>query len=317
MSEDKKPEKFARLRELALKDLRHQSAGIVGEIAALSPEERSLVVEDVLANREHTINLIHELWVHQTELEMQHNHLVQAQELLCRERDRYAALYNNAPVGYLSTTRHGKIIEINTMGARLLGAEQFVLMQQSLKQFIVPDDQDIYHLHLRHLFASMLPQTCELRIQQRRDGAQFYVRLESNFARGAHGIPHCHTAMLDITERVHAEQALQWQAQVGQNRIAQPEAVLPQAQEDFFSDMPYVQEKYEEGVLVTLHGTILDILQMRFSPPAEQVQQMTAALDQVAEEVSLRVLLRAAVQTDSLEAFQAALHEQRRRQTGE
>jgi hypothetical protein len=90
-------------------------------------------------------------------------------------------------------------------------------------------------------------------------------------------------------------------------------------QDDLFGDMPYlqrIQEKYEEGVLVTLRQNILKILQTRFNLPMEQVQQMPEALDQVTEEARLDTLFMTALQAENLAAFQAVLDEQQQ-QAGE
>jgi hypothetical protein len=94
--------------------------------------------------------------------------------------------------------------------------------------------------------------------------------------------------------------------------------------EELLIDTPFLRRMQrereagrEEGRLEEVRENILDILQMRFSPPAEQVQQITAALDQVMEAASLRVLLRAVVQAENLAAFQAVLGEQRQQQASE
>jgi predicted transposase YdaD len=70
----------------------------------------------------------------------------------------------------------------------------------------------------------------------------------------------------------------------------------------------------EEGALQMLRRTILDTLQVRFSPPADQMETLTRALDQVGEEPPLRALFRAALQAEHLAAFQTALEEQRQQQ---
>jgi hypothetical protein len=91
-------------------------------------------------------------------------------------------------------------------------------------------------------------------------------------------------------------------------------------QEDLFSDMPYlqrIQEKYQEGVLVTLRRTIIETIQVRFSPSADQVEALTAVLDQVTDETQLHTLFMTALQAESLAAFQTVLDEQRQQQAGE
>jgi PAS domain S-box-containing protein len=179
----------------------------VDDITGLSEDERLQLIEDLQEDRAHTLRLVHELWVHQTELEMQHAELQQTQERLQQERDRYQELYQNAPVGYLTTTRRGTLVDINATAVQLLGIDQQQPTEHRLQQFIVPDDQDTYYFHLQNLFGSMRPQTCELRMQ-RRDGTLLFIRLESTFAEEKQAPPYCRTALLDITAQKRAEQAL-------------------------------------------------------------------------------------------------------------
>jgi hypothetical protein len=94
--------------------------------------------------------------------------------------------------------------------------------------------------------------------------------------------------------------------------------------EELLIDTPFLrrlrrerEQGHEEGLMEGVRGDILDILQIRLNPPAEQTQQMTAALNQITDEASLRILLRAVVQAENLAAFQAVLDEQRQQQAGE
>ena len=69
-------------------------------------------------------HLVLELKMRQVRLEMQNEELQQAQETITQARDRYADLYDFAPVGYFTLDRKGKIVEANLAGARLLGVER-------------------------------------------------------------------------------------------------------------------------------------------------------------------------------------------------
>jgi PAS domain S-box-containing protein len=174
---------------------------------------------------------VHELQVHQVELEMQHNELQEAQERLRQERARYAELYHNAPIGYLTTTPDGSIIEVNNSGAHLLGRGVVALKGQSLTQWIVPDDQDIYYFHLQYLAASSYVQTCELRIQQPQQSKPITVRLESTGITNAEGEVQCRTVLLDVSERVRAEEALQRANAELEQRVEERTAELRESNE--------------------------------------------------------------------------------------
>ena len=67
------------------------------------------------------VRLIHELRVHQIELEMQNEELRQAQDQLAESRDKYADLYDFAPVGYLTLDERGLIVEANLTAATHAG----------------------------------------------------------------------------------------------------------------------------------------------------------------------------------------------------
>ena len=76
-------------------------------------------------------NLVLELKMRQVQLEMRNEELQRAQETITQARDRYADLYDFAPVGYFTLDRKGRIVEANLAGARLLGAERDRLINQS------------------------------------------------------------------------------------------------------------------------------------------------------------------------------------------
>jgi PAS domain S-box-containing protein len=107
--------------------------------------------------------LIHELEVHQIELEMQNEKLRRAQEKLEATRDKYTDLYDFAPIGYLTVSKNGQILEANLTAARLLGMERGVLRGQSLSRFIAPEDQDVYYKHRKAVLVAAIGQTCEKR----------------------------------------------------------------------------------------------------------------------------------------------------------
>jgi len=123
--------------------------------------------------------VLHDLEVHQTELEMQNEALRRTQAELEATRERYCDLYDLAPVGYCTISEQGLILEGNLKTANLLGAPRADLAGQPLTRFILPEDQDIFYLHRNKRMNSGESCICELRIQTK-DNAPFWVRLESN-----------------------------------------------------------------------------------------------------------------------------------------
>ena len=148
---------------------------------------------------------LHELRVHQIELEMQNEELRRVQAELEAARARYSDLYDLAPVGYFMLSEKGLILEANLTAATMLGEKKAALVKKPITRFILPEDQDIYCRHRKPLFETGAPQICELRMA-REDGAFFWARVEATAAQGADGGPVCRAVISDITERKRAEQ---------------------------------------------------------------------------------------------------------------
>ena len=86
--------------------------------------------------------LLHELQVHQVELEMQNETLRQKQDELVAMRDRYVDLYDFAPVGYMTLTADGMIEEVNVTAVKLVGAERKDLLQRRFTSLVIAEDQN-------------------------------------------------------------------------------------------------------------------------------------------------------------------------------
>jgi len=189
VKEDKrKPKKVSQLRKRAEDALQGKSE-----------ELQELSITDARS-------LIHELQVHQIELEMQNEELRRAQKELEESRDRYSDLYDFAPVGYFSFDKNGLIIEVNLTGAKKLGVERNFLIKKPFSLFISPRSKDVFYLHLRQVFSTGVRQTCELKLADKK-GVEFDVQLESLSLSVQEGNPgHCRTAMSDITDIKKAEE---------------------------------------------------------------------------------------------------------------
>ncbi len=152
--------------------------------------------------------LIHELEVHQIELEMQNEELRQAQQDLEAARDKCTDLYDFAPVGYFSIGDEDLILDANLTGATMLGVERGKLTGGRFSQFITRDDQDVFYFHRQKLFETKTKQVCELKITKK-DGTEFYAQLESCPVKDEKGnCSSLRSSLSDITERKQADLAL-------------------------------------------------------------------------------------------------------------
>jgi len=182
-------------------DLRQRAEEIARVKAVQAPETL-----DALSPEE-TQRMLHELRVHQIELEMQNEELRRTQGELETARARYFDLYDLAPLGYFTLNEKGIILETNLTAAALMGVARGALVQQPWSRFILPEDQDLSYLLRKQLFETGEPQACELRMLKK-DGAPFWARVEAVAAQDANGAPVCHAMVSDITERKEAEEVL-------------------------------------------------------------------------------------------------------------
>jgi PAS domain S-box-containing protein len=137
--------------------------------------------------------VVHDLRVHQIELEMQNEELRRAQLELAEQREKYFELFDRAPVGYVTLTAEGLVAEANVTAARLLGVERPLLVGQQFTAFVLEADRDKYYLHRRRLVQSGTPQAWEVRLQRLSGSAgaepgHFWARLEGR-RQSANGKP--------------------------------------------------------------------------------------------------------------------------------
>ena len=144
--------------------------------------------------------LLHELQVHQIELEMQNEALRQAQAELEESRDRYVDLYEFAPVGYLTLDAHDLVLEINLTGAALLGRARQLLIGNRFIRHVAEEDRNRWYHFILGARQGRERSGIDLSMQ-RGDGVPFHARVECVAA----GKLTVRVALSDITERKRAE----------------------------------------------------------------------------------------------------------------
>jgi len=157
---------------------------------------------------EQTASLVHDLQVHQIELEMQNDELRRTQEELGAARDRYLDLYDYAPIAYVTTEAAGTIVSANLTAAELFGVGRDDLLGAPLSDFVARQDQDALYFHRREIRHTGYPQRCELTMMKA-DGGSFPAQLDSVISPDHDGgFDNCRSMITDVTERVRADEAL-------------------------------------------------------------------------------------------------------------
>jgi two-component system, cell cycle sensor histidine kinase and response regulator CckA len=151
-----------------------------------------------------TARLIHELQVHEIELEMQNEELrkarAQGETLLAQ----YTDLYDFAPAGYLILDREGGIRQVNLTAAQLLGVERSQLVNRRFGLFVTESDRRTFGDFLQKVFAGQAKEGCEVTL--RRENSQPVVVRISGL-RSVDG-QECRAVAVDITEHKRQEKAL-------------------------------------------------------------------------------------------------------------
>jgi len=151
--------------------------------------------------------LLHELQVHQIELEMQNEELRKAQAEIEESRSRYADLYDFSPVGYVTLDRSGKILNANLTAAGMLGVERSYLVRSFFQKYIVCKNTDSLLRHIANATEAGAGNSFELTLKSR-SGGDFVVLMDCILVEGPEGKESFMASLTDITARKVAEDAL-------------------------------------------------------------------------------------------------------------
>ncbi len=188
-----------------------------------------------------TQTLMHELQVHQIELEMENGELRRTEAALDAARARFFDFYDLAPMGYMTVNGKGLISQANLSTAAMLGLPRGELMKQPISRFILGYDQDIYYHFRRKLVDSGASLTCELRLVKP-DGASFWVEIAGLALPNEQGEPALRLVLSDISLRKKAQQ-----------QVTAGQALLVEALEHSQA----IQDNMVDGVVsIDAHGLI-------------------------------------------------------------
>lgn len=130
--------------------------------------------EEILKNKLSKVNLapteadllrlVHELEVHQIELELQNEELKLARERSESIAHKYTSLYDFAPIGYFTLSNEGKILELNLIGSKMLGKDRTFLKNKTFGRFIQDKDVPAFNQFLENAFKTKTKEAIDIMV---------------------------------------------------------------------------------------------------------------------------------------------------------
>ena len=171
-------------------------------------------------------SLIHELQVHQIQLEMQNEELVRAREEAEKLHEKFVDLYDFAPVGYFTLDPEGTILEVNLTGCQLIGYDRSMITGRRFQAFMYPASIPGFNSFCRNLIECDGKQFCEVELL--RDTQQrFYAHVEgSEIKNGRENARLLRMTISDITERKKIEEALHKERDFAESIIRTAQVII-------------------------------------------------------------------------------------------
>ena len=156
--------------------------------------------------------LIHELQIHQVELEMQNEELRKSQAVTERSRKAYQDLWELSPVGHLMVDFTGRATAVNRAGLRLFGRPENALIKERFSKLVTPENQVPVHLMFERAVETGIVEKREIRILKP-DGSNHICLLEVSSLGGEPGREQIQAVLTDITKQKRAEKVLEKERQ--------------------------------------------------------------------------------------------------------
>lgn len=133
-----------------LRNLAEEKLKAAGEKKIISAEEADLQ------------KLVHELQVHQIELEMQNDELRHAYETAEKALKNYTMLFDLSPMGYITLDQEAAICDLNFTAADMLGERRFSLIDSNFKLYISEESKSVFNNFFKKLYATHAKESCEV-----------------------------------------------------------------------------------------------------------------------------------------------------------
>lgn len=151
-----------------------------------------------------TLRLLHELQVHQAELETQNEELRKARDEVEAGQEEYRELYDFAPVGYFTLSFNGTVEHVNLTGANQVGVVRSRLVGRQFDSLLSAGRRPLFGSFLKRVFASQSRQECDIDLSRFGKESQI-VNLKAQCSADGRS---CRLVMVDITEKTRAEEAI-------------------------------------------------------------------------------------------------------------
>ncbi|MEI8187106.1 MAG: HD domain-containing phosphohydrolase [Chlorobiaceae bacterium] len=170
--------------------------------------EKSGLNPDSPASTVELTRILHELSVHQVELEMQNDELKKSHDEIQKEHSRYTDLYDFAPVGYLTLDAESKILEANLTADRMISLGRHQLKGARFGNFIVQQDLSVFNSMMQKVFKRRTIEHCEVMIKNVAPEAASLHRIFRLDALISDNLQECRLTLTDISDTRRAVDAL-------------------------------------------------------------------------------------------------------------
>jgi PAS domain S-box-containing protein len=204
--------------------------------------------------------MVHEIEVRGIELELQNEALTRAREEFKRQVEKYSDLYNFAPVGYFTLDRDGTVREANLGAAKLLGTERSQFVGRRLRSFLCRESRRVFDGWLKQMYEGTAGGKCEVALLTSGDLPE-YVQIEGALAE-SEDTPgrQCRVAMIDVTGRRQAEEALKQHRDELELLVEERTAMLSEACDDLRAEVE--ERKRAEAERLRLEELLLQSQKM-------------------------------------------------------
>ena len=249
--------------------------------------------------------LLHELQVHQIELEMQNEELQRARAVAEEASERYQDLFAFAPVGYFLWDVQGHILEVNLAGAALLGLDRSMVVHKRFGQFVAMEHRAMFADFCRRVLLADAKQTCEVEILN--DGQAVAVLVEGIAVHDRRGHRRvCRAAVIDISQQKRAEEDLKRLNETLEQRVAERTKAIEMLHDiatmaniKFEEHLLTISDEIQQGIAQDLHDdvgqeltglglkavTLAEMLATAETPAGKLAADIVAAVDRTHDKV--------------------------------